>query len=301
MFSTVDKITTKRRASAQAILNMPEAFVETLRLGETPKGDALEIARAAGILAAKKTGEMIPFCHPIPIDQIRIEYELQKNTVKIISHVEAIWKTGVEMEALMAAQMTALVLFDMLKPLGTEMSITDVRVLSKRGGKSDFKEALPENFKAAVIVSSDGTYAGTREDKSGKIILERLRRVGVEHGDYLILPDDEDKIRAALLDFCEKHFHLIITTGGTGLGPRDVTVEATKSVIEKEIPGIMEAARHFGQSRTPYAMLSRGVAGLRGQTLILNLPGSSNGTRESLDALIPALLHTYKMMAGGGH
>lgn len=301
MFSTIDKITTKRTATAQAVLKMTEALLEALRSGATPKGNALEVARAAGILAAKRTWEIIPFCHPIPIDQIRIEYALQDGAVRITATVEAVWKTGVEMEALTAAQTAALVLFDMLKPLGTGMSITDVKVLEKRGGKADFQETWPRHFKAAVIVVSDGTFAGTREDRSGKIILEKLSRYGIRDCDYLILPDEKPKIAEALLDFCRKKYALVITTGGTGLGPRDVTVEATKSVLEREIPGVMEAVRAFGQQRTPHAMLSRGVAGLRGETLILNLPGSSRGAAESLEALFPAILHAYKTMAGGGH
>lgn len=301
MFSTIDKITTRRSATAQAVLTMPPHFVEALRSGKTPKGDALEIARAAGILAAKKTWEIIPFCHPIPIDQIRIDYELKEASVRIVARVEAVAKTGVEMEALLAVQTTALVLFDMLKPLKGEMRITETLLLEKTGGKSDFRETAPGNFRVAVLVSSDGTFAGKRKDTSGKMILERLHLAGIDNADYRILPDDAVRIGSALLDFCERGFDLVITTGGTGLGPRDVTVEATRKVVEKEIPGIMEAARAFGQQKTPYAMLSRGIAGLRGKTLIINLPGSSRGTKESLDAIFPALLHGYKMMGGEGH
>ena len=92
-----------------------------------------------------------------------------------------------------------------------------------------------------------------------------------------------------------------MTTGGTGLGPRDVTVEATEAVIDRQIPGVMEAARGYGQRRTPYAMLSRGIAGQKGKTIILNLPGSSRGVEETLDAVFPSILHAYPMMQAGGH
>jgi cyclic pyranopterin phosphate synthase len=104
-----------------------------------------------------------------------------------------------------------------------------------------------------------------------------------------------------LLKWCDEGVRLIMTTGGTGLGPRDVTVEATREIMEREIPGIMEAGRAYGQGRTPYAMLSRGIAVQRGRTLIMNLPGSSNGVRETLNAIFPAVLHAYPMMGGGGH
>ena len=123
---------------------------------------------------------------------------------------------------------------------------------------------------------------------------ERLlfgRAIGIE-AEYLILPDDKVMIAASLVDLCEKRFRLVMTTGGTGLGPRDLTAEATAGIIEREIPGIMEAARSFGQ---------RGVAGRRGNTLIVNLPGSSKGVEESLDAVFPAILHAFKMMRGAGH
>jgi molybdenum cofactor biosynthesis protein MoaC len=301
MISTESKISTLRKARAQAVLCLPSQLVEVLRSRSGPKGDALEIARAAGVLAAKRTWELIPYCHPIPIDQVLIHYELEENAVRVTSEVTSVGKTGIEMEALVAAQIAATTIFDMLKPLGTEMVITEVKVLEKEGGKSSFREKLPPGFKAAVIVTSDGTFAGEREDRSGKIIQERLEQFGIPSPEYLILPDEKDKIQQALLYFHKKDFSLVLTTGGTGLGPRDVTVEATEAILDREVPGIMEAARAFGQQRTPYSMLSRGRAGLKGKMLIVNLPGSSKGTAESLDAIFPAILHSYRMMVGGKH
>lgn len=303
MISTSNKPTTLRTAVAQAVFSAEPFIIQTLRNGEGPKGDAKEIARVAGIMAGKRTHELIPFCHQLPIDQINIRYEWAPDRVTIFATATAVWKTGVEMEAIVAAQLCATTMYDMMKAVSTsmEMKIEDVYLLSKRGGKTDFQECIPENFTAAVIVTSDGTSAGTRQDKSGVIIRERLASKGVNQVEYMILPDEADQIRNALLDLCDKNFDLIITTGGTGLGPRDVTANATRMVIDAEIPGIMEAARQHGQMRTPYAMLSKGVAGLRGSTMIINLPGSSKGAAESLDAIFPAILHGYPMMKGGGH
>lgn len=304
MISTSNKPTTLRTATAQAVFSADPFIIQTLKNGEGPKGDAKEVARIAGIMAGKRTHELIPFCHQLPIDQINIQYEWEVDRVVIKATATAVWKTGVEMEALIAAQLCASTIYDMMKAVdgGTEeMSIENVVLLSKKGGKTDFVECIPDNFKAAVIVTSDGTAEGKRKDKSGMIIRDRLASKGLEQIEYMILPDERDQIKNAMLDLCEKSFDLIITTGGTGLGPRDVTVDAAKEVIQAEIPGIMEAARHHGQMRTPYAMLSKGIAGLRESTIIVTLPGSSNGAAESLDAIFPAILHAYPMMRGGGH
>ena len=301
MISTENKKTTLRKAKAQAILKATPELVAILKSRQGPKGDALEVARTGAVMATKKTWEFIPYCHPMPLDQVKINYELNESSVVITSEVTAIWKTGVEMEALVAAQMAATILFDMLKPIDTSMEIGEIKVLEKRGGKSSFKDEIPKDFKVAVIVTSDSTSQGTRKDKSGQIIKEKLETLGITNCEYVILPDEKEKIQETLLQFHKQDFHLVLTTGGTGLGPRDVTVEATQNVIERPVPGVMEAMRGFGQQRTPYAMLSRGLAGLKGQTLIINFPGSSNGARESMDAIFPAILHSYRMMAGGGH
>ncbi|MDP3920588.1 MAG: bifunctional molybdenum cofactor biosynthesis protein MoaC/MoaB [Candidatus Omnitrophota bacterium] len=300
MRSVTDKIDTHRIATAVSSVRAKPETLERLKANDVPKKDVLLMARAAGIMAAKKTSELIPYCHPLPIDVVEIHFEITADAVVITALVEALWKTGVEMEALTAASVAALTVYDMLKPVDKDLEIVSTRLLRKKGGKSGFREWTPEGFKTAVIVTSDGTAQGKREDKSGKIIRERLEAHGLT-ALYKVIPDDKELIRATLTAYCDEGVHLILTTGGTGLGPRDVTVEATAEIMDREIPGIMEAARSYGQRRTPYAMLSRGLAAQRGNSLIINLPGSSNGVRESLNAIFPGILHAYSMMGGGGH
>lgn len=300
MKSITNKIVTLRKATAQAVLKVPSSYIEKLKNNDLPKKDVLIVAKIAGIQAAKKCPELIPYCHSLPLDVVSIDYEVGTDSIAIIASCEAIWKTGVEMEALAAASVTALTIYDMLKPLGTEMSIEEVKLLQKKGGKTQYTDRPSKNFKAAILVTSDGTHEGKRQDKSGKIIQEYLREKELSP-EYVVLPDETEQIKDQLLKWCEQGVDLVITTGGTGLSKRDVTVEATQAIMEREIPGIMEAARNYGQQRTPYAMLSRGVAVQRGQTLIVNLPGSSKGVEESLTAIFPYLWHAYGMMIGGGH
>jgi len=297
-----DKIDTLRTATARAVIKARADTVEVVKSNEVPKGNVLEMARAAGIMAAKKTSELIPLCHQIPIDTVHIDFEIGEDTIVVESFVKAIWKTGVEMEALTAATIASLVIYDMLKPLDTTLEVSNVRLVEKRGGKSDFKQNFKEPLKTAVLVLSDSVSSGKKEDKSGKIIIEKLKDHPVEVLEYEILPDELLMIKDKLIELSdEKSLDLILTTGGTGLSPRDVTVEATKEIIEREVPGISEAGRSYGFRRTPYAMLSRGVTGIRGKTIIINLPGSSRGVAESMDALFPWVLHSFWILRGSDH
>lgn len=300
MISITDKTNTYRRAVATACLVADARTIQVLVNNEGPKKDILVVARVAGTNAAKKTGDLIPYCHPLTLDSVLIDFDVQPDRIWITASVETIWRTGVEMEALAASTVAALTIYDMLKPVNKDMEITSVKLTEKHGGKSSHKEWVPKDFKAAVIVTSDGTSEGKREDKSGKLIVNRLKQYDI-HPSYDILPDDLSQIKSLLEKLSDAGADLIVTTGGTGLGPRDVTVEATQQVVDREIPGVMEAARSFGQNRTPYAMLSRGLAGQRGKTIIINFPGSSNGVKESLNAIFPFILHAYPMIRGGGH
>jgi cyclic pyranopterin monophosphate synthase len=296
------KARTLRRARASALLIVSSATVEQIREGKVPKGDPLAVARVAAVQAAKNTSAIIPYCHPLPVDYVGVDFTLGTDRIEVDVEVKAIHRTGVEMEALTAASVAALTLYDMLKMLDRGMEIREVRLASKTGGRSEFAVRPAENSRAGVLVVSDSVSEGRREDASGRLIAERLEAEGFRVAVFQVVPDDREKIRETLTHFADSlGLDLVLTTGGTGPGPRDVTPEATAALLEREAPGIAEAARAYGGERTPFAMLSRGRAGIRGRTLIVNLPGSSAAVAESLDALFPGLVHALKMIAGEGH
>jgi len=295
------KPTTLRRATATSSVRMAAGTVAMVREGRGPKGDPLAAARIAAVMAAKEASRLIPYCHPVRVDHVEVAFEVADGGVEVSCRVAALDRTGVEMEALCGASVAALTIYDMLKPVDDGMVIGETRLASKKGGKGDFVDTFETPLRAAVLVVSDSTAAGAREDRSGRAVADRLAAVGVEVVERAVVPDEPDQVEAALRRAVAAGLDLAVTTGGTGLGPRDRTVEATARVIEREIPGIAEAMRAHGQARTPRAMLSRGLAGTAGGTLVLNLPGSSRGVEESLDALLPGVLHLFPMMRGGGH
>ncbi len=297
------KPNTLRTARASAVLHCLPKTIRAIKSGNVPKADPILVARVAGIQAAKNTSLLIPYCHQVPLDFVRVEFQLKKNSILITAEVKAVWKTGVEMEALTAASAAALTLYDMLKIIDDEMEIATIKLEEKKGGKSDFiADASSRKLRAAVIVLSDKASRGEREDTSGKTIVERLRSFGIKSVSYKVLPDEANVIRDELLLQCDKKkTDILLTTGGTGLGPRDVTPEATESVFHKKLDGVSERLRSFGQERNRFAMLSRGVAGVRGRTVIINLPGSLNAVNDSLDVLFPWLFHSFSMLRGGGH
>ncbi|MBI2501586.1 MAG: bifunctional molybdenum cofactor biosynthesis protein MoaC/MoaB [Deltaproteobacteria bacterium] len=301
MIDISGKIETLRTAVAESRILASTETIEKAFRGETPKGDVLNVARAAAVLAAKKTAELIPYCHPLHLDFVGVTFNKGENEIRIRTEAKTIAKTGVEMEALTAATIAALTVYDMLKGIDKEVVIGETKLVEKRGGKSDYGETFLKPLTAAVLVTSDSVSDGKKSDKSGKMIVEEMGRFPVKVLHYEIVPDDREKIRQKLLGWSEEGIQLVLTTGGTGLGPRDVTVEAVSEIIEREVPGIAEAMRGFGQRRTPYAMLSRGVVGVRGGTLFITLPGSSKGVVESIQAIFPNVLHLYNMMRGGGH
>lgn len=152
---------------------------------------------------------------------------------------------------------------------------------------------------AGILTLSDKGSRGEREDVSGALIREMLESAGITLAAYEIIPDEADIISAKLRDWSDgEGLNLIVTTGGTGLSPRDVTPEATLAVIEKRVPGMEEAMRAESLKKTPHAMISRAVAGIRGRTLIVNLPGSPKAVRENLAVILPALPHALSKLAG---
>jgi molybdenum cofactor synthesis domain-containing protein len=156
-------------------------------------------------------------------------------------------------------------------------------------------------FRASVVTVSDGVTSGTRADDSGDLAADLLEEAGFEVAHRAVVPDELDEIAAALEELASDHVHLIVTTGGTGFGPRDVTPEATRRVIDREAPGLGELMRAEGLRHTSMAALSRAVAGTRGSSLIVNLPGSPKGVRENLAAVLPVIPHALETLAGRTH
>ena len=295
------KSSTLRTARAMAVLRISSPTVVALQAGNLPKGDPISVAKVAGIQAAKQTSLLIPYCHQIPLNVVSVDIVSANETLTVTSEVKAIWKTGVEMEALVAATTAALTLYDMLKPIDKSMEISSVKLLDKKGGKSSMKED-GHGLRAGVLVLSDSVCQGKREDVSGKILLDQLKKFGFEIPYYKVLPDQRATIEDELRTCCEgMKLDLLLTTGGTGVGPRDVTPEATNAVIERRLNGVEEVVRRFGQDRVPTAMLSRGIAGTLGRSLIINLPGSQGGALDGIDALFPAVIHAFRMLRGEGH
>lgn len=302
MINITHKSTTLRKAVAEAFVKVGSpATISAIRDRKVPKGDVLEASRVAGLFAAKKTHEMIPDCHPLPVEYCHISHEIGELEVRIEVEVQTIYRTGVEVEAMHAASVVALTMYDMLKPIDKHIEISSIRLVDKTGGKSDFSERLPSGLSALVVVCSDTISAGKKQDKAGLIIIEKLKSYGVTEPGYKIIPDDTDMIRSVTENASVQQTDLLLITGGTGLSPRDVTPESVAPLLDREIPGIMEAARKYGQDRTPYAMLSRGIAGMINKTLVITLPGSSRGAAETMDALFPALFHIFSVREGTRH
>jgi cyclic pyranopterin phosphate synthase len=302
MVDITHKSNTLRSATAQAIVKVSSQDTITAIENKTvPKGDVFSMSKAAGLLGVKKTPDLLPDCHPLPIEYTGIEYAIDGLEIQVLVTVKTIYKTGVEVEAMHGASIVALNMYDMLKPIDKGIEIHHIKLLEKKGGKSSFKDKFRRDLKAAVIVCSDSISEGKKEDKAGKAIIAKLEACDVAIHDYIIIPDEKEIIQEKATYYQAQGADLIIYTGGTGLSQRDVTPEALKPLLDRTIPGIEEAIRKYGQDRMPYAMLSRSVAGTIKNSLVLALPGSTNGARESMDAIFPSLLHVFRILKGARH
>lgn len=301
MVNITHKNNTLRKAIAEAIVSVSsQDTIDAIVNHKVPKGNVFEMSKTAGLFAAKKTSDVIPDCHPLPVEYTSIQFEIRNLDIHVTSEIHTIYKTGVEVEAMHSASVVALTMYDMLKPIDKNIEIKNIKLLEKKGGKSDIKDS-GEGIDASVIVCSDSIFAGKKEDKAGKAIIAALEKHHVDINDYVVIPDEIKEIQEKIKSDVEQGTRLIVITGGTGLSKRDVTPEAVRPLLEREIPGVAEAIRSYGQLRTPYSMLSRSLAGMIGDTLVIALPGSTKGAEESMDAIFPGILHIYKIVAGVQH
>ena len=299
MVDVTNKLLTVRVAKAEGKMDMLPETIVRIKNDKLPKGNVLNTAKIAGIQAAKKTSGLIPLCHQLNLSFIDIEFELKANSIWIRSIVKTKESTGVEMEALSAVSIALLTVYDMCKAVDKTMEISGVKLTEKIGGKSD--HATKYKPKVGVVTLSDGVVRGKREDISGKILADGFLDSGCVVDHKMVLEDGSDQLVPMIYEWIDSGVELILTTGGTGLSPRDLTIEVLESIFESKLTGVEQALHAYGRGKVKTAMLSRLTAGLVKGSLVICLPGSPGATRDALEVLIPTIFHSFHMLRGEQH
>ncbi len=303
MVDVGDKSETTRVATAAGRLSTTAAVIALVRSDDMPKADVLSTARIAGIGGAKRTSELIPLCHQLALSSVKVSFELGEDSIAIEATAKTHGRTGVEMEALTAVAVAGLTLHDMIKAVDPAAVLGDIRLISKTGGKrghwtrDGIIEPTPVRPGTAIVVVASTTGAsGERPDTTGSVIASWLTEHGFAVDEVSVVPDAG--IAAELTRALATAPAVILTTGGTGVSPTDQTPEATRAILDRELPGVAEALRAKGLESTPMAALSRGLAGTAGQTVIVNLPGSRGGVKDGLAVLDGLLTHLVAQASG---
>ncbi len=293
---------TNRHAIAEGRVRVGAEVAAAIRENSLKKGDLLQVARLGGIQAAKRAAETILLCHPLPLTHVDVQAKLEGEVVLLRASASTAGQTGVEMEAMAAIAGAALNVVDMGKALNASIVIESIRVIEKTGGKSSALAKKPQWQReplVAILTVSDTRSAGEAEDLATPLLCETVKTaLGGIVSDTKCVPDDKAIISQTIRDWIGSPTppDLILTTGGTGLAPRDVTPEATADVIDRPYPGLLELARSRCLPGKPYAYLSRAIAGIVAQTLIVNLPGSPRGAVETLRLMLDVLPHAIETL-----
>ena len=299
MVDVTDKMTMARMAKAEGKISILPETILAIQDVTLPKGNVLTTAKIAGIQAAKKTAEMIPMCHQLNLSFVDIEFDIQENAILIKSTVKTKEATGVEMEALSAVSGAALTIYDMCKAVDKTMVIGEIQLVEKVGGKSD--HAIEYRPKVGVITLSDSISSGKGVDKSGPILINGFADSGCSVNHKKVLSDGSDELVLTIQSWVEDGVELILTIGGTGLGPRDLTIQTMEKIFDSRLPGIEQALHAYGRGKVKTAMLSRLTAGVVNGAIVICLPGSTGAAKDALTVLIPTIFHSFHMMSGEKH
>ena len=299
MVDVTDKVVTTRIAKAEGKIAMLPETILAIKDDILPKGNVLTTSKIAGIQSAKKTADIIPMCHQLNLSFVDIEFDIYKDTILIRSIVKTKEATGVEMEALSAVSVAALSIYDMCKAVDKTMVIGDIKLVKKLGGKSD--HLVEYRPKVGVITLSDSISSGEGEDRSGPILVNGFSNAGCVVDHHETFPDGSEKLVSTIQDWVEEGLELIITTGGTGLGPRDLTIETMKKVFDSKLPGVEQALHAYGRGKVKTAMLSRLTVGVINGAIVICLPGSTGAAKDALRVLIPTIFHSFHMLKGEKH
>ena len=299
MVDVTDKVSTVRMAKAEGKISMLPGTIMAIQDDALPKGNVLTTAKIAGVQAAKKTAELIPMCHQLNLSFVDIEFVVMADFIQIKSTVKTKEATGIEMEALAAVSVTALTIYDMCKAVDKTMFIGEINLVEKVGGKSD--HATEYRPQVGVITISDSVASGKSEDKSGPLLITGFSDSGCSVENKKVLPDGSDELTPTIQNWIKAGVELIITTGGTGLGPRDLTIKTLEDIFDSKLPGVEQALHAYGRGKVKTAMLSRLTAGVVDGTIVICLPGSTGAVKDALNVLIPTIFHSFHMMKGEKH
>ncbi len=312
---------TRRRAVAVGEIGVGAVAFPLIVERRLPKGDALAMAEMAGLQGAKLASLLMPLCHPLPLEHVRLRCRPvpERQAIRVYCEVATEARTGVEMEALAGVNTALLTLYDLSKPVEPALGIGGIRLLFKEGGKSGLwlhPEGMSDDERAryrprdlarlddvacAVITLSDRAHAGDYEDRSGPVLVDGLKRLGARIDHVELLPDGMDPLSRRLRTLADAGVRICLCTGGTGLGPRDVTPEALRRVADRTIAGLAEMFRSESSRHTPLAWLSRAEAVQVGRMLVFALPGSPRAAQQGMDILAPILAHALAMVDAEPH
>ncbi len=312
---------TRRRAVACGELIAGALAYPLIVERRLPKGDALVMAEIAGLQGAKQAANLMPLCHPLMLELVRVRCEPipDRHAIRVYCEVATEARTGVEMEALAGVSAALLTLYDLTKPVEPALQIEGIRLLFKEGGKkglwrhpagmSEEAEAhyrprglaRLDDIDCAVLTLSTRASAGTYQDRAGPVLVDALQRLGTRTAATEILPDGIEPLASTLRALAAKGTRLVLCTGGTGIGPSDLTPEALASLGGRAIPGIGEAFRSESAAHTQLAWLSRATAVEFKGMLVIALPGSPRAVAQGMEILAPLLAHALAMIAGEGH
>ena len=299
MVDISDKVLSARVARAQGKIFMDKKTIKLIKDKSVSKGDVLTVAKISGIQAAKKTYESIPMCHQINLSFVDLSFLIETDCIIISSVAKTNEATGVEMEALNAVSNAALTIYDMCKSADKNMSISNVSLIKKTGGKTSHN--INYRPKVGIITLSDSVFSGKNKDLSGLILSNGFRDSGCIVEDTIILPDGSEELIPIIKEWSSKNVELILTTGGTGLGSRDLTTGIIEKIFDSKLPGVEQALHSYGYTKIKSAMLSRLLAGVMGKTIIICLPGSPGAVKDALNVLIPFIFHSFHMLRDEKH
>lgn len=285
----------RRTATAEAELVGPDSARQLLETS----AELLSEARVVAMLVARRAGETLPHTPAVELDELDITFTHTDDGLHIAARVGGFSRGSLASRALLCATTCAAAIVDAVPDHAADVAVRDARVTGTRGGASGLSYDFDPPVQAAILVVSDAVAGGHKDDRAGRIVrdaVDSLEAHGVELANYEVLGDQPEEVAERVEKWAASDIDLVLTVGGTGLVPTDRTVEAIEPLLDRSIPGLMEALRDYGLEQTPLAYISRGVAGMIADTLVVTLPGSTGGAREAAEALFPAALHVFKVL-----